>query len=94
MLEYLLAANSKVSSNKLLDHMIGYTQVVNEPTHIFESQIDHVYINSALLEELHTKAIIQNIYFSDHDVVRIVFQKNDVDFTVSNNWCKMLLGKF
>ena len=58
-----------VSSNKLLDHIIGYTQVVNEPTHIFGSQIDHVYINSALFEEFQTKAIIQNIYFSDHDVV-------------------------
>ena len=67
ILEYLLVANfvdvitgdfnydlSKLSSNTLLDHMIGYTQVVNEPTHIYEYQIDHVYIMSASLEEFHT----------------------------------------
>ena len=85
VLEYLLVANSvdviagefnydlsKVLSNKLLDHMILYNQVVNEPTDTSGSQIDHVYIKSALLEEFHTKAI-----------VRIVFWKNEVDFTVS-----------
>lgn len=55
MLQYLLVAN------KLLDYMIGYTQVVNEPTHISGSQADHIYIKGALLEEFHTKAIIQNI---------------------------------
>ena len=63
MLEYLLVANSidtitgvfnydrlKVSLNKLLDHMIGYTQVANEPTYTSGSQIDYVYMKSALLE--------------------------------------------
>ena len=45
---------SKLSSNTLLDHMIGYTQVVNEPAHIYEYQIDRVCIMSASLEEFHT----------------------------------------
>ena len=67
MLVYLLAANSvdvikgdcnydllKASSNKLLYHL-GYTQVVNKPTHISSSQIDHVYLKSALLDEFHYK---------------------------------------
>ena len=88
MLEYLLEANSvdviaedfnyhlsKVSSNKLLDHVIEYTQFVYQPTHISGAQIDHVYIKSALLEEFHIKTIAKNIYYSDHDAVRIVFQK-------------------
>ena len=39
---------SEVSSNKLLEDMIGYTQVVHEPTHTSGSQIDYVYINSLL----------------------------------------------
>ena len=69
ILEYLLVANSvyvitggfnyhisKVSSNKLLDHMIGYTQVVNKTTHVSGSQIDHVYIMNDLLKEFHTKS--------------------------------------
>ena len=62
--------------------MIGYTHVANETRHISGSQIDHVY-KSALLEELYIKAIVQNIYFSDHDAVRIILQKSEVDFTFS-----------
>ena len=43
----------------------------------------------------HTKNIVQNIYFPDHDAVRMVFQKNEVDFMVNkNNWCQMLLDKY
>ena len=66
---------SKLSSNKLLNHMIGYTEFVNKPTHISGSQKAYVYAKSALLEEFLTKAIVQSIYLSDHDAARIVFQK-------------------
>ena len=66
---------SKLSSNKLLNHMIGYTEFVNKPTHISGSQKAYVYAKSALREEFLTKAIVQSIYLSDHDAVRIVFQK-------------------
>ena len=76
MLEYLLVANSvdviarnsnfylsKVS-RKLLDFMIRYTQVVNEPIHISGSRIQMKCImKSALLEEFPTKVIVQNIFF-------------------------------
>ena len=71
MLEYLLEVKSidviagnvnydlsKVSSNKLLGHIIGYTQVVNEPRHTSGPQLDHVYMKSALLEEFHIKAVV------------------------------------
>ena len=37
---------------------MGNTQAVNEPTTIAGSQIDHVFIESALLEELHRKTIV------------------------------------
>ena len=73
----------KVSSNKLLDHMIGYTQVVHEETQISRSQIDQVCINKGLLEEFHENDIVQNLYFSNYDAVRIVFHKNKLDFSVS-----------
>lgn len=75
VLEYFLVVNSvdviagefnydlsKVLSNKLLDHMILYNQVANEPTDISGSQIDHVYIKSALLEVFHTKAIVRIVF--------------------------------
>ena len=68
---------------KLLDYMIGYIQVVYEPTHISWSQVDDVYLKSALRKEFHTKVIVQKIFLFVHNVVRIVFQKNRFDFTVS-----------
>ena len=46
-------------------------------------QMDHFYIKSALLREFHINTIVQNIYFSDHGGVRIVFWKNEVKFTIS-----------
>lgn len=67
-----------VSSDQLLDHMIVYPQIVDKSTHISGLKTDHLYIKNALLEEFHTKAIVQNIYFSDYDynAARIIFRKN------------------
>lgn len=75
--------NSKVSSSRLLDHMILYIHAVNEPINISGSQLDHVFIKSDLLEEFHEKLIVQSIYFCDHDAEKSFFQKNDVGFRVS-----------
>ena len=36
----------------------------------------HVYIKKDLIEELFTNATVENIYFSDHDAVRYIIQKN------------------
>ena len=63
--------------------MIGYTQVVHEETQISRSQIDQVCINKGLLEEFHENDIVQNLYFSNYDAVRIVFHQNKLDFSVS-----------
>ena len=42
--------------------------------------IDHGYIKRGLLEEFFANAIVENTYFSDHDAVQIVIEKNSVDF--------------
>ena len=80
MLQYLLATNSiditagefnydllKVSQNKFLDIFTDHVQMVNKPTHISGSLIDHVYIKKSLIEEFFSNATVENIYFSDHD---------------------------
>ena len=67
MLQYLLATHSvdtiagdfnydilKVSQNKLLDIFTDHVQMVNKPTHISGSLIEHVYIKKALMEEFFT----------------------------------------
>ena len=63
VLQYLLATNSidiiagdfnydllKVSQNKFLDIFTDHVQMVNKPTHISGSLIDHVYIKKFLMK--------------------------------------------
>ena len=93
MLEYLLATNSidaiagdfnfdilKVSENKLSDIFTHHVQTVNKQTRISGILIEHGYIKKILMEEFFTNATVENIYFSDHDTVRIEIEKNAVDF--------------
>ena len=57
---------------------------MNQPIYL-NPKTDVAYIKSILLEEVLKKVIVHNIYFSGQDAVRIVFQKNDVDFTTSKH---------
>ena len=54
--------------------------MVNEPTHISRSLRDYVYVKKSLIAEFYTNATVGNIYFSDHDAVWIITEKNAVDF--------------
>ena len=93
IMQYLLAAYSvdiiggdfnydllKVTENKLPDIFEDHVQIVNKATHISGSLIDHVYVKKTLMEEFSINLTVENIYFSDHDAVRIVIDKNAVDF--------------
>ena len=84
MLQYLVATYSidikvgdfnydilKVFENKLLGIFTDHTQMVNKSAYISEPLIDHVYIKKSLMEEFFTIATVENIYFLDHDTVRI-----------------------
>lgn len=51
-------------------------QIVNKLTHVFVLFIDHIYIKETLIEEFPNNATVENIYFLDHDTVRIVIEKN------------------
>ena len=57
-----------------------HVQIVNKPTHISGSLIDHVSIKKTLMEKFFANAAVENIYFSDHDAIRAVIEKNKVDF--------------
>ena len=62
------------------NHMItsalrNFKLVVNEPTHISGSLIDHVYVRESFLQEVSFNSVIKNTYFSDHDAFQISFCK-------------------
>ena len=95
VLEYLIATNTvdiiagdfnydlfKANPDKLMDFLKNYSQLVREATHISGSLIDHVYVRKNLLEEFNVNVKVQNVYFSDHDAVRIMITKDEVDFDV------------
>ena len=54
--------------------------MANKPTHTSGSLIDHVYNKKGLMEEFFSNGTVENIYFSDHDVVRIIIEKNALKF--------------
>ena len=93
IMQYLLAANIvditgrdfnydllKVTENKLWDIFGDHVQIVNKATHISGSLIDQVYVKKTLMKEFSINLTVENIYLSDHDAVRIVTDKNAVDF--------------
>lgn len=57
--------------------------MVDKPTDISGSLIYYVYIKNALMEEIFTNVTVENIYFLDHDAVRIVIEKNSVVFHIN-----------
>ena len=73
----------KVSQNGFLDIFTDRVQTVNKPTHISGSLIEHAYLKKDLMEEFFTNATVGNIYFSDHDAVRIKIHKNYFDFHIN-----------
>ena len=73
----------KVSQNKFLNIFTDHVQMVQKPMHISRILIDHVYIKRALMKEFITNVTVENLYFSDHDAVRIVIEKNVVDFHIN-----------
>ena len=54
--------------------------MANKPTHTSGSLIDHVYNKKGLMEEFFSNGTVENIYFSDHDAVRIIIEINGVGF--------------
>ena len=77
MLQDLLATNSvdivaggfnfdllKVSENNLLLNIfMEHVQIVNKPTHISGSLIDHAYIKKILMEEFSANATVEKCFF-------------------------------
>ena len=54
--------------------------MVRKPAHRSESLIDCVYIKKTLMEKLTTNVSVENIYFSDHDTLRIATEEKSVHF--------------
>ena len=53
--------------------------MVNKPTHISGSLIDHVHIKITLMKEFSINVTVEDIYFLDHNTLKIVTEENGID---------------
>lgn len=56
---------------QLQSRLIDYIKLVEETTHVGEALLDHIYIKNTIWERFVIDVLISNIYFSDHDAVRV-----------------------
>ena len=66
---------NNVISTKLIN--LGFQQLVNEPTHISGSQIDHLYVrkNQSISN---VETFYSSVYYSDHDAIGVCLEFNDI----------------
>jgi len=64
--------NALDENNYFLEYLTEYEQVVTEPTHISGSLIDHIYVHkNNLFQSFDIETMVKNIYFSDHDAIKL-----------------------
>lgn len=64
--------NALSEENYFLHYLTEYKQVVTEPTHISGSLIDHIYVHKNLFDMFEIETLVKNIYFSDHDAIKLI----------------------
>lgn len=57
--------------NFLNQYLREYRMIIDSPTHVSGSLIDHMYIHKELFEYFTFDVLIQPVYFSDHDAVKL-----------------------
>ena len=63
--------------NYVSEYLSQYEMVVNSPTHISGSLIDHVYINKDLYQQIEITSMVKNVYFTDHEAIKIVLKPKE-----------------
>ena len=68
---------------------------VSKPTHLDSALLDYLYIKKSFENDKHVTSIVNNVYFSDHDAVKVQIRFKDnnpggMDFNITD-W--MLLHK-
>ena len=56
------------------DKLHMYDMVINKPTHLSGSLLDQVHILKSFAMEFNIVSDVHNVYFSDHDTVKVHFQ--------------------
>ena len=87
--DFNINAFEENKNKKLQEALINYNQILEEPTHISGSLIDHVYVKKTFYDQIDIHTIIKNTHFSDHDAVKVTlkrkFIEDKIDFYKETN---------
>ena len=66
----------------------NYNLKVSEPTHLHGALLGHVYIKKSFENDKRVTSIVNNVYFSDHDAIKIQIRFKDnnqggIDFNIT-----------
>ena len=77
------------SYTPLQQRLENYKLLVSEPTHMHGGLLDHAYIARSFSTDNVSATVTKNVYFSDHDVVRLQIKckildnmDENIDFTI------------
>ena len=73
----LIVGDFNVQPNENLRNVLNlYDQLIERPTFISGSILDHVYVKKSMLSKCLIKADVESVFFSQHDSVKITFESN------------------
>ena len=65
-------------NENILRLLADFTLINTAHRHIWESVIDHVYVRTNMVSSNNVVSDVVNVYFSDHDAVRTIFEFKDM----------------
>ena len=77
----------EVAYRRLKDTLSSYNLKILEPTNLDGALLDHAYLHKTFEHDKLVMYVVNNIYFSDHDAVRVQSRfrqnnDNDIDFNI------------
>ena len=69
--DFNIDALDEVAYRRLKDTLSSYNLKVLEPTHLDGALLDHVYLHKTFEHDKLVMSVVNNIYFSDQDAVKV-----------------------
>ena len=85
--DFNIDAFDEVFNERLKQVLSNYNLNVHEPTHLDGALLDHVYFRKSFEDGKIVTSVLNNIYFSDHDAVKVQLElkqsiTDDIDFEI------------
>ena len=83
--DFNIDALDEMSYNRLKEVLCNYNLQVSEPTHLDGALLDQIYLRNSFEHNKIVRSMVNNIYFSDHDAVKLELKfrkidEEDIDF--------------